>query len=259
MSEPSSDDPDGGNGGDEPRARDLATTPAPEGTQHPMDPATIAQLASWFDLPSFDEVAEQQEAARAEAEEKTGVQKVLEVRAKALANIEPAFMARLDGRRAAGARLPQIPPLEVRWERRVLAFDESQVPEAIDPDYLPEVYIPPQLVKDLKDCTPQAFLRDLHRPDKEFYIQLQPAFEDVGEIEMPDPMGPIRETVRADYRVGVVAPAVTTMAEGIADLRAILARPWAEGKRDRARKREAELLGKEAGAIPVTPVPEGAP
>jgi len=248
--DPASGDP---SDGDEPLAKDVATAPDTR-----MDPATMMQLAKWFDLPSFAQVEEQEEAVRAAAETKSGTQKVLETRASAMANIEPWFLAALDGRRAAGAALRQIPTRDTRWDRRMLAFDESRIPPAYQPDDYPETHVPPALIKDLKDCTPQAFLRDLHRPDKDFYIRLEPAFEDAGEPEAPDPMGPIRETIRTDYRVGVVAPAVTTMASGIADLRTILARPWADSKRDRARKREAELLGKEAGDPPVTQVPEGA-
>lgn len=256
MSEPNGDD-EGNGGGDEPRARDLAAQPAPEGHAHPLDPATMAKLASWFDLPSFDEVAEQQAAARSVSEERSATEKLLEARSNALANIDPAFMASLDGRRASGATLPQIPLRETRWERRMIALDETRIPPAMDENDYPEVHIPAPLLKDLKACTPQAQLRDLHRPDKDFYIRLEPAFEDAGDPEAPDLMAPIRETLEASYRVGVVPPAMIMMDAGIADLRTILAKPWSEAKRERARKREIELLGKDAGYSIVATEPEG--
>lgn len=250
------DDNDPKDAPDDLRARDLVESRSPA-----LDPETVAKLASWFDLPSYDQVEEREAAARAadrEAERETASQKVQKRRAEALANIDPGFLGRLDHRRARGADLRHIAPQEILWERRLLAIDEDRIPPVLSEEDYPEVVVPQALVKDVKTCTPQAFLRDLHRPEKDFWIRLQPAFEDAGEPEAPDPMGPIRETLRTDYRLAVVPPAVTTIASGIADLREILARPWAEAKRERARKREAELLGKEAAEGGVPRLPEGA-
>lgn len=246
---------------DEPRVRDLLRKPEAEGSV--SDPALVAQLAAWFDLPSFASLDDAARAAAVPAAEPDphaeAREQVKRRRAEATANVDPAMVLLLERHAIAAARLVRPVPPPRPWEdpARVLAFDEASVPPLPDPDEQPDVPIPPQLIKDLKTCTPQAFLRDLHRPEKEFYVTLQPPFVDDEDPPPPDPMAPVRETLRRDYRVGTtIAPAAATMATSWADLRARLAIPWAEGKRERARRREEELLRKEAEAAGVARGPE---
>jgi hypothetical protein len=230
---------------DEPRVRDLLARPPEDAAV--SDPATFARLAAWFDLPSVAALID--ETAPAPAEPPRNAERARK-RAEALAHVDPAMVARLEAHTARADRLRRPTPPRRPWIDGVapLLLDERQVPEIPDFDEdAPEVAIPPQLRRDLKTCTPQAFLRDLHRPDKDFYVRFEVPWDDWegGEPEVIDPMQPVRDTLRTDYRAGTtVAPAVRTMTESAADLRGLLARPWAESKRERARRREAELLEK---------------
>jgi hypothetical protein len=179
---------------------------------------------------------------------------VQERRREVLAQIDPALLAHVTRHAGVAEQLRAEEPAPRAWEGRVTAFDPTQVPAEITEDDWREVYIPNELRKDLKTCTPQAFLRDLHRPEKEFWVRMQPPWDDFdpeqAQAEM-DVMAPVREALRRDYRVGTTQPpAIRTMSEAWSDRLATMAKPWAESKRERARKREAELneqLGWSAG------------
>jgi len=249
----------------EPRVRDLiARGESPAVT----DPQTIAQLAAWFGLPSFADVEEDQARAAAEAAEPSRVEQIQQRRKEALAQIDPALLAHVTRHATRAERMARIetPPRPWDGDARLTTFDPSQVPPELTEDDWREVEIPNELSKDLKTSTPQAFLRDLHRPEKDFYVRLQPPWDDGDGSEgqrAEDPMAPIRETLRRDYREGTTVPAATSsLVESWSDLRARLALPWAEGKRERARAREAELLeqyGKEGVPGVVAGTPGGRP
>jgi hypothetical protein len=235
----STDDPD------EPRVKD-------------MDPATIAQLASWFDLPSF---AELEEGAARPPPEPTEAQKIQAHRAEVLAQIDPAFLAHIERHRRETEALRKVRPPDRPWHagHKVTLFDDSTLPPPIDSDDLREVEIPGELRKDLKTCTPQAFLRDLYRPEKEFWAQIRSPWDDEDEPAPRDPMAPIRATIATRYRMAPVAPATVSITASIADLKGLLARPWQESKRGPARAREEELLRKMAGGEAVSRKPVEAP
>jgi hypothetical protein len=227
---------------DDPRVRDLLSGRA---SSDAIDPETAAKLASWFDLPSFAQVEELEAKAQAAAElANPNENPVAQRRRAAMANVDPGLLAHVT-RHDDAARALRREPLPSRWEGRVLLFDEQRVPPAIDLDDLREVHIPPQLRKDLKTCTPQASLRDLHRPDKQFFVTLKSPFEDQDEEPVAgNPMEPVRAALRSSHRVGVIDTAgIAGTAQWIA-LQRTLAQPWAESKRERARKREVELLAK---------------
>jgi hypothetical protein len=251
-------------GGDEPRVRDLLArgeTPAVQ------DPALVAQLAAWFGLPSFEQL-EDQAAAAAPPHEPSAVEKVQERRREVLAQIDPALLAHVTRHSGVAEQLRPAEPAPRPWEGRVTAFDPSQVPPELTEDDWREVEIPNELRKDLKIATPQAFLRDLHRPEKEFYVRMQSPWDDFdpdeAQAEM-DVMAPVRDALRRDYRVGTTQPPATrTMSEAWSDRLATMAKPWADSKRERARKREAELneqLGFGKGGDPgaVSEKPGGTP
>jgi hypothetical protein len=230
-------------GGDEPRVRDLLARGESPAVQ---DPALVSQLEAWFGLPSFQQLDDEAAAAAAAApREASAVEKVQERRREVLAQIDPALLAHVMRHAGVAEHLRVDDPPPRPWEGRVTAFDPTAIPAEITEDDWREVYIPNELRKDLKVSTPQAFLRDLHRPEKEFYVRMQPPWDDFdpeqAQAEM-DVMAPVRETLRRDYRVGTTQPpAIRTMSEAWSDRLALMARPWAESKRERARKREVEL------------------
>jgi hypothetical protein len=226
-----------------------------------LDPTTIAQLASWFGLPSFASLEDAGEPPPP-PREPSKAEKIQARRAEALAQIDPQLLARLERRRDESDALRRARPPERPWSdgHRITVFDDAALPPPFDPDDVPEVHIPAQLSDDIKICTPQAFLRDLYRPEKEFWVQLRSPWED--EDEPPpsgDPMAPVREVIAADYRPPTLTPAVASIAASTADLKGLLALPWQESKRAPARAREEALLRKLEGAGAVSREPGEAP
>jgi hypothetical protein len=217
--------------------------------------STELDLRAWFGLPSFDDAA-----APTAAPELTATEKLLAKRAEILAHVAPWMVELLERHEtiARRHRVPQPPKRPWDGDGRMTMFDEQAAHAAPTEEDWREVDIPNDVRDALRESAPQAMLRDLHRPETEFSIQMQPPWDDEHEPPPLDPMEPIRTTVRTDYRVGLtITPAPVAMAAAIADLRGLLARPWAEGKRERARAREAELLGKEAERTLVEQEPEG--
>ncbi len=155
-----------------------------------LDPATEADLARWFSLPSFQQVAEQPKPRQVVDEE---MQAVLERQARALAAIDPALLE------ALRIRLEEKPALVHRFEAKIDVhvddqfgtLDERMIDRTIAEPR--EVEISDDLRDDLNECTPQALLRDLHRAERDF----DKTFEVVDVIE--------------GQRVDIVAEVATAM------------------------------------------------
>jgi hypothetical protein len=231
----------------EPRVRDLLRRR--EEAEAALAPTTQSQLRAWFGLPSFDDLAE---AGIVAPEVEDELSKRKKKRAETLANVDPAMIALMDRHTDVADRFRIRISLAEKAEARLARFDDTAIQVPTEDDFR-EVDIPHALREDLSNCTPQAFLRDLARPETDFSVRFQPAWDDLSEEPAGDPWEPIRSSIYQDYRAGTtIEPAVRAMRAAIADLRALLARPWAEAKRERARKREAELLGKLAETPPVS-------
>jgi hypothetical protein len=263
MSDPSDDPNDPKR--DEPRVRDLLrTADSPE-----LQPVTRAQLEAWFGLPSYQEVDEQQAAGHRAPQQHDTVDTVLERRQAALARVDAAALATAERNVEAALRMRvhTVPDRPWLTDAPLLSFDESAVAAIPGPDEWRELEIPYELRDKMKICTPQASLRDLHRPEKEWYVQLQSPWDDMGEPPPADPWEPIRSSIRRDYRVGTtVTPSPRAVQESLRDLRRVMALPWHEARRDKAKQREAELLaaegpghgdGKGAEGVAVVRGPEG--
>lgn len=129
-----------------------------------LDPATRADLERWFGLPSFDELKEKgidvvaEDPQFAEARER---------QARALAAVDPAMLEWHRRRTDPPEDLIRfVPNLEVRIDPTITLLDETMgLSSVAEPR---EVEIPEPLRDDLRDCTPQALLRDLHRPEIDF-------------------------------------------------------------------------------------------
>jgi hypothetical protein len=145
---------------DGPKVKDLLADTAK--LAEVVDAATRAELEKWFGLPSFDQLAE-----RGIVAEDPEMVAAREQRERAIAAVEPALLEALRVR-AEREILPvrAAPPLHARdiamidldrVERMHVAIAEPRARE-----------LPPELEDDLKECTPQALLRDLHRSEDTF-------------------------------------------------------------------------------------------
>lgn len=140
-----------------------------------LDAGDLASLERWFGLPSFDQLAEREQAGELELDPEMA--EVRKKRAAAMAAVDPALLARILFRIEENPETLRIfePSIEVRIKDDVGLFDSTMVDKGFSIAEPREVEISDELRDDLKECTPQALLRDLHRPetffDKTFEIQ----------------------------------------------------------------------------------------
>ncbi len=165
MSAPNDDEPPK----TEKRARDLV-----------IDPAAQAQLARWFGMPSADgafaaRALDPDGDAEAELPDDDRAPVVDDAtRAAALAAVEPALLDRL-WRHADGARftvMSRLPELAL-VARDLSRLDPSRMVRSDAIAEPREVEIPQALRDDLRECTPQALLRDLERPIFDFALEFE--------------------------------------------------------------------------------------
>ena len=203
---------------------------APAVTGEMIDDVTRAELERWFGLPSYTQVDEGDLPRGAVvAPEDPEIVAVRERRERALAAIEPAMIDALTARaerRAAPTR--EVPPLQLRVREDVAICDLA----AIERQHLiaepREVEIPVEMQDDLKECAPQALLRDMHRPEldfeKTFEVVDMAAEQRVDIVAMvADAMATRWGLTAAD--VGAASPAVEATAM-ISELRAERRTPW---------------------------------
>ena len=145
-----------------------------------IDEATQADLERWFGLPSFQQLAEQQKAPpKPEDPEWTAFRKR---RAEALAAVDPkmleAHRRRVERQRELKLSRTEIEP---RIRTDITLIDQA----AIDRGHTiaePRTYeLPDDIENALAGRTPQALLRDLHRPElscARMFEWFDPAAED---------------------------------------------------------------------------------
>lgn len=136
-----------------------------------LDAATQADLARWFGLPSFTEVEE--EAAKAPhvtPEMDPAVAAAVERRNEALDAVDKTLLESLYTRYDIDPKDLFIfqQELDVQIDENFGAVDEELVAKASSIAEPRSVELPDALIDALKECTPQALLRDLHRAEKYF-------------------------------------------------------------------------------------------
>lgn len=174
--------------------------------------ATQADLERWFGLPSFDQLAEEGKPVVPSKDDP----EVLEVRKRrdaAMAAVDPALLSRIL------YRVEEHPEtlLEFRQTIDVLVkdvalFDATMADKGFAIAEPREVEISEELRDDLKECTPQALLRDLHRAE----IDFEKTFEIVD--------------VSAEQRLDIVAEVASAMRTSWTLPRLDIA-PWAESSK----------------------------
>ncbi|KAB2887706.1 MAG: hypothetical protein F9K40_21135 [Kofleriaceae bacterium] len=223
----STDDPERKDGRDEPRAKDLLTRPRAE-LEEAMDPDTLAQLASWFDMPNLALVEEQAEAEAAQSEEEKEREERRKRKEAACAAADPKFLRHIE--RHERTRIHVLPEFELD-----AIVDESIVNVAVraqlerqsadEPAGDLLEYSQPPDVQDIvaRHNAPQALLRDLFRPVSEFEGRFESPFDELPDL---DPAREVREALRqriviewidSPFRQGVSARAAG---------KAIMREPW---------------------------------
>jgi hypothetical protein len=140
---------------DEPKVKEL------------LDAATQADLERWFGLPSVTQLEE--EGKQAGPADDAEMVEAMARRDRALASVDPGLIAEIWSRtEERPSPIVFKPSVEIVIDETVALFDHGMVDRAMTIADPREVEIPDALIEDLKDCTPQALLRDLHRPESYF-------------------------------------------------------------------------------------------
>lgn len=259
-SEPADDAGDGA--GDAPpslsnlRVKDMVNRSREE-LEAELDPATMAELASWFGRPNLSEAREREvpEELRARAAndldqfERLGAalgaleeEDRSDVQARAMAAVQPRMLELFDRHhRAADTIRPARPELQPTIDetlvpasvRAMLPTDDDQ-PKIGEPR---EIEIPRDIANLLEhDNAPQAVLRDLNRPVEEFERRLEPAFPPTPPEQ--DMTFAIRDALRwRPEPVPVIEPLMVIRREW----RPFLTQPWAEVVAAAIAARKAEV------------------
>ena len=152
-----------------------------------VDLATQRELQKWFDLPSFEQVGARQPIA-----EDPELVEVRERRAKACAAVDPALLELIHVRTEVTPEtlLHNTFHIDIHVDPSIVQFDIDAVERQLQHAEPREVEISEELRDDLKECTPQALLRDLHRPELMFEklfevidIAAEQKFDIVAEVD----------------------------------------------------------------------------
>jgi hypothetical protein len=219
------DDPNSRPPADEPRAVDVARAKSTADLEDKLDPATIAQLAAWFDLPSFAELEERRKAEEPQLDEFDQRRKELHERIAEAA--DGGFLAKVERWRTAGDPLIRLPPpmeIQIGGDIRCNVTDVTDGMGSIAEPR--EREMPYWMEDDLNETTPQAILRDLHRPELDFNLYFeqmehQPTLSEMREVVTATLGMPLR--IRPDLR-----PASESVRDALADLRHWKAARWDE-------------------------------
>jgi len=188
-----------------------------------IDAATRAELERWFGLPSFQQVEEEKPKAPAEDPDVVAVR---ERRQKAIEAVDPAMLEAHRRRMEAPESLIRFKAvIEVRVDPEVALLDHSMIERGASIAEPREVEISEELRDDLHDCTPQALLRDLHRPEMDF----DKTFEvvDYAAENRVDIVGLVNEVMTATYKIAAVPTSIFREGrEILRELRATRLEPW---------------------------------
>jgi hypothetical protein len=210
---------------DESKVRDLIAQRA-----LPLDPQTQADLEKWFGLPSVSQLEEEGKlAGPADAD----MAQVIERRDRALAAVDPVLLTEIRARtedipHPLGERLRTLTTsFDVVIDAGMAFFDHGMVDRALTIAEPREVEIPDALIDDLKECTPQALLRDLHRPEL-FYDKTFEIVDAAAEQRL-DIVAEVRTAMRTSWKLPASAfgrSAVDESRDALAAVRTQRRQPW---------------------------------
>ncbi len=190
----------------------------------PLDPQTQADLEKWFGLPSVTSLEEEGKiAGPADLE----MAQVMERRMQAIAAVDPALLDEIrlrteDIPNPIGVPKRTIDPV---IDDSIALFDMGMVDKALTIAEPRTVEIPDQLIDDLRDCTPQALLRDLHRPEQFF----DKVFEivDIAAEQRIDIVAEVKSAMRTSWKLPAFGRrAIEDSREALAEVRAERRAPW---------------------------------
>lgn len=191
-----------------------------------LDPATEADLARWFGLPSFAQLAEQPPPPAVVDEE---MEAARTRRATAIAAVDPALVAALQLRNEDNPEtLIRFEALiDVHVDEHFGTLDEAMIERAGSLAEPREIEVPDEIRDAMADRTPQALLRDLHRAELDFDKQFE--IVDVAAEQRMDIVAEVATAMATRWKLPPLeASPLGESAAILADVRSDRRRPWTD-------------------------------
>ena len=194
-----------------------------------LDAETEADLARWFGLPSFTQAEEESHKAAAAPVVDDEMQAVIERRQKACASVDPALLEALHQRNEVK------PERLIKFEAKIDVIvdtdfgivDEELIAKAASIAEPRNVEISDELRDDLKECTPQALLRDLHRAELDFEKQFQVI--DIAAEQRLDIVAEVATAMATSWKLPELGPPPLLESEALLEgVRADRRRKWTD-------------------------------
>lgn len=195
-----------------------------------IDAATQRDLERWFGLPSFTQLQEEgKTAAEPSAAVDPEMAAAIARRDNALAAVDPALLEGIIARHDVKPEDVFVfeATLDVVVDQNFGAIDEALVARASSIADPREYELTEELKDDMRECTPQALLRDLHRSERDF----DKTFEifDVMEEARVDVVGQVKTAMTTSWRMPrPEAPALDEAKRIWLDVKAQRQVPWTE-------------------------------
>jgi hypothetical protein len=206
---------------------DVLTGRVAAAAREELDPETVAQLAAWFGVPVDTPAAPARRSDAPPSKLPSKREEALLRRQQALDAVDPAFLAALERKWTQGDALLRVNRPVRAQVRSPSRFDLDEWNLRAS-DEVRETERPEDVVDALKeDPTPQAVLRDLHRPEQQWPLRLLP--EDLGmDVAGMRTRSRIDTILRTSYMVRMDDEPVPArlILEDMGALRAHLDEPW---------------------------------
>jgi hypothetical protein len=209
---------------DEPRDPTVKDRLADHSLDEVIDEATQRELARWFGLPSFEQLADKGQRPMS-ADDDPEIIANRERKQKAMAAVDPALLEAIRQRTQLGHTLITFEAtLDVRVDPSVAKVDLGMIERLgalADPH---ERELPDDLQDDMRERAPQALLRDLHRPETDFQL----AFEITEVVDQRlDIVAEVATAMTTRWQLPPVGRSPASEARALwADVRRIRAQPW---------------------------------
>jgi hypothetical protein len=210
----------------DPKVKELLERDLGKPLEDVVDEVTAAQLERWFGLPTFQQVEEGEVQIEQEDPDMVAVR---ERRAKAIEAVDPA-MVEAHRRRTDGPLddlLKFKATIKLRVNPELSLFDHKMIENKLQISE-PRDHVRPEDIEDqMQDTTPQALLRDLHRPELFF----EKVFEvvDMAADQKIDIVAEVSAAMATNWKLPAFG--ASPLVEGrqlLADIAAERRSPWAD-------------------------------
>lgn len=185
---------------------------------------SLADLQRWFGLPSFTELAEK--GVEPPPVEDPDIIAIRERRARALAAVEPWFLDGLNTRAEKPWGLIKFKPLiDVKVRLGMEMMDHAMVDGLRAIAEPREIERPEGIEDDLRDRTPQALLRDLHRVESFFEKSYE--IYDAEAMERLDAIAQVDAAMATNWKLPPLGdPPSVELARILTEVRQERTLPW---------------------------------